>query len=175
MRNVAKFTKINNKQKVVNVGNGVEVKDVFNSFKLSNSAYFVNNKGYVDDTPSYKYEITDNSTGIKIESDESITLCNVDRTAAPNISTFTISQPNDTEKDSVNNLNFYVNGKLAKSSDINKVAIYIPYTAPKLDLNKLNNIKIYDSNNEEMTSCKKTIKSIDGKLYTLITIDNKLN
>ena len=165
--------KINNKQKVVNVSNGIEVRDVFNIFKISNSNYFVNNKGYLDDTPSYKYEITDNSTGIKIESDESITLCDVDSTTAPNVSTFTICQPNDTEKDSVNNLSFYVNGKLAKSSDINKVAIYVPYTASKLDLNKLNSVKIYDSNNEEMIGCKKTVKSINGKLYTLITIDNK--
>ncbi len=133
----------------------------------------VSEKITVDDTPSYKYEFIDNGTGIKVESDENITLCNIKHTTAPNVATFTISQPNDTDKDSIHHLNFYVNGKLAKSSDINKVAIYIPYTASSLDLNKLNSLRIYDSNNEEMTNCKKTMKAIDGKLYTLITIDNK--
>lgn len=165
--------KINGQQKVFDVSNGINPKDVFYHLKLSNGAYFVNNKGYVDDTPSYRYEFTDDSTGIKIESDDNITLCNVKHTEEPNVATFTISQPNDTDKDSVHHLNFYANGKLAKSGDINKVAIYVPHTASKLDLNKLNGVKIYDSNNEEITNCKKTIKAIDGKLYTLITIDNK--
>lgn len=54
--------KINNQQKVVNVNGGIDIRDVFNNFKLSNSNYFVNNKGYVDDVPSHKYEFEDINT-----------------------------------------------------------------------------------------------------------------
>ena len=42
---------INNKKKVFDVSNGVEIRDVFHNFKLANTGYFVNNKGYLDGYP----------------------------------------------------------------------------------------------------------------------------
>lgn len=162
--------RINNQQKVVNVSDGVDIRDVFNNFKLSNSNYFVNNKGYVDDTPSHKYEFKDIDTGIKIESDDKITVCKND---SPDKATFFIFQLNDDGDEIVYNLNLYIDGKPVKSEDVNNISIYIPYVLSKLDLNKLNSIKIYDSNRKEITNCNKTVKSVDENLYSLITINSK--
>lgn len=163
--------KINNQQKVVNVNGGIDIRDVFNNFKLSNSNYFVNNKGYVDDVPSHKYEFEDINTGIKVESDDKIIVCKND---SPDKATFFISQLNDADNEIVHSLNFYKDGKLVKSEDIKNISIYIPYVNSKLDLNKLNSIKICDSNGKEITNCNKTVKYVDVKLYSLIIINNKL-
>ena len=159
----------------------IDIRDVFNNFKLSNSNYCINNKGYIDDTLSYKYEFDDVpsrkygfediNTGIKVESDDKITVCKND---SPDKATFFISQLNDDDNEIVHNLNFYKDGKLVKSEDVNNISIYIPYVHSKLDLNKLNSIKICDSNGKEITNCNKTVKSVDGKLYSLIIINNKL-
>lgn len=161
---------INTKQKIFNVSNGIEIRDVFHNFKFTKSVYFVNNKGNVDDTPSYKYQLIDDNTGIIVESDNKITGV---KSGTESKATFTIYQPKDSDEENVYHLNFYVDGKLITSDDINNVVIYVPYKVSKLDLNKLDSIKIRDSNNEKMINCKKTVKSIDGNLYYLLTISDK--
>lgn len=158
---------INNKKKVFDVSNGIKVRDVFHNFKIARENYFINNKGCLDDTPSYKYELIDDSSGIKIESDSNI--IHVKR-GEESKATFTICQPGDSDKENVYHLNFYINDKLMESSDVTNTAIYVPYVASKLDLNKLNSLKIYDTNNEEITNCSKTVKSVDGNLYYHIAI-----